>query len=140
MKRLAVYACAVVLLSASAAVAQDARSQEPDGVSTPAPPTLTDINPAPTQEMWFYLQELRRYDDPWVMIRRKEEQKAAERRMRLAAMKWFGFSPSRPTANPVPFMGVAAPRWVGNGVNTDYWVGGGYPTTIVRLEKTTIQK
>lgn len=57
-----------------------------------------------TPEMWFYLQALKRYDDPQNARRRRAEQVAAERRARIAAQKWFGISKSRPQANPSPII------------------------------------
>ncbi len=87
-----------------------------------------------SESMWFYLQELRRYDDPQQAVRRKAEQKALQRRQRLAAMKWFGWSPGRPTANPTPGMGNYSPSWLGNGMSPTPWLGNAYLRTTVRLE------
>ena len=84
--------------------------------------------------MWFYMQELRRYDDPQVAIRRKAEKKAEQRRHRLAAQKWFGWSQSRPTASPTPWTGVYSPNWVGNGADPYHWIGNAYLTTAVRVD------
>ncbi|MHB8865108.1 MAG: hypothetical protein ACYC6N_22225 [Pirellulaceae bacterium] len=101
-------------------------------------PTLDQVTQ--TEDMWFYLQELRRYDDPQVVIRNKAERKAEQRRQRLAAMKWFGWSQSRPTANPTPSMGVFSPSWVGNGNDPYNWIGYGYTTTAVRVDTTDATK
>ena len=79
----------------------------------PTPPT--------TPEMWYYMQETRRYDDPKQAIRRKAEMKAAQRRDRLAALKWYGMSDSRPTASALPFYGDYSPTWVGNSWNPYRW-------------------
>ena len=124
-----------------------AAAQDPEGtvepVVTEQQEAFLDQIPAPetTQDMWFYLQELRRYDDPHVMIRRKEEQKAEQRRLRLAAQKWFGMLPGRPNANPTPFTGAPAPMWVGNGYDPYHWVGSGSITrTTFRVTDTTIQR
>lgn len=87
----------------------------------------TELIPSPptTPEMWYYMQELRRYDDPKQAIRRKAELKAAQRRDRLAALKWYGFSNSRPTAAHMPFMNSSySPAWVGNSWNPHYWHAG----------------
>ena len=129
MKRLVFGVAVFVFMSSGQLMAQDTAEPAPvDGVT------------APTEDMWFYLQELRRYDDPQVMIRRREERKAEQRRMRLAAMKWFGFSPSRPIANPVPFYGTAAPIWVGNGHNQFHWVGGGRFRSAVNINVETTRR
>jgi len=82
--------------------------------------------------MWFYLQELRRYENPQVAVRRKAEKKGEQRRHRLAAMKWYGYSQSRPTANSTPWTGVYSPNWVGNGADPYQWVGNVYISTTLR--------
>lgn len=87
-----------------------------------------------TPEMWIYSQEMQRYEDPRQAIRRRAELKAAQRHSRLAAMKWFGFSNARPQVNPVPFMGVYSPTWVGNGSDRYDWVGAGWPSSTVIIE------
>ena len=49
--------------------------------------------------MWFYEQQVRRFDDPAVAFRAISAQKAADRRARLSAMRWYGFSNARPQAS-----------------------------------------
>lgn len=83
-----------------------------------------------TPEMWVYSQELQRYDDPRQAVRRKAELRAAQRMSRIAAMKWYGFSNSRPQANPIPFMGSYSPAWVGNSPDRYDW-GQWHGATIV---------
>lgn len=87
-----------------------------------------------TEDMWFYLQELRRYNDPRMAIRRREALKARQRRQRIAAMKWYGYSQSRPTANPMPLTGYYSPMWAGNGSDPYLWIGNAYVTTALRIE------
>jgi hypothetical protein len=115
-------------------------AQDLDKFSRPAghDPAVGQI--AQTEEMWFYLQELRRYDDPQVVIRRKAEKKGEQRRQRLAAMKWFGWSQSRPTASPTPWTGVYSPSWVGNGADPYHWIGNAYVTTAVRVDTGTTRR
>ena len=86
-----------------------------------------------TPEMWMYSQEMRRYEDPQQAVRRKAELKGAQRTSRLAAMKWFGFSNARPQANPVPFMSVYSPTWIGNGYDRYDWVGASWPASSVYI-------
>lgn len=69
-------------------------------VSVEEMPSLGNATP----EMWFYLQELRRYEDPAAAQRRRAELKAAARRSRMISREWYGISNLRPAANPVPFM------------------------------------
>ena len=118
------------MLVCSVVAAQDVdKLQEPGKQISPL-----EADVAQTEDMWFYLQELRRYDDPQMAIRRKAELKGRQRRQRLAAMKWFGYSPSRPMANPIPSMGYASPMWAGNGSDPYLWIGNAYVTTALRVE------
>src|SRR5215216_139592 len=52
--------------------------------------------PPVTPELWVYSQEQQRHDDPAQAVRRKAELKADQRLARLAALKWYGQSNSRP--------------------------------------------
>ncbi len=114
-------------------------AQDVDKMNQPAGNQQAGLNNmAQTEDMWFYMQELRRYDDPQVVIRRKAERKADQRRHRLAAMKWYGYSQSRPSANPTPSMGVYSPMWVGNGADPYQWIGNAYVTTVLRVETATV--
>ena len=140
MKRLILgFAILPVMLICSVVAAQDL-----DKLQKPGDEVGLDDQVAQTEDMWFYLQELRRYDDPQMAIRRKAELKGQQRRQRLAAMKWFGWSQSRPTANPTPIMGYYSPMWVGNGSDPNLWIGNAYVTTAVRVEtaekSTTIKR
>lgn len=130
MKGLVISCCLVPALFMGTAV----MGQDLDKLRMPAAQEEVVDELAPTQDMWFYLQELKRYDDPHVMLRRVAEKKGEQRRQRLAAMKWFGFSPSRPTANPIPSMGVHSPMWIGGGPDPYQWIGNAYVATTVRVE------
>ncbi|QDU75157.1 hypothetical protein Pan97_21810 [Bremerella volcania] len=57
-----------------------------------------------TPEMWFYLQELRRYEDPSAARRRRAELTASARRARMFSQQWYGINNLRPSANAVPMM------------------------------------
>ncbi len=117
-----------------------AEAQDPDRLVRPLSQSPATDQVVQTEDMWFYLQELRRQDDPQVIIRKKSEKKGEQRRSRLAAMKWFGWSQSRPTANPTPWNGVHAPHWVGNGADPSMWIGSGYITTAVRTEAASLSR
>jgi hypothetical protein len=132
MKPLKLSALALVFAAACSAVGH---SQETDGLLPEptvtrhrSPASATIISPgevAATPEMWFYEQERLRYADPRQAVRAQAEYRAMQRSRRLAAMKWFGFSNSRPIANPDPVHGIYSPRFVGNGYLPSYWVGSG---------------
>lgn len=74
--------------------------------------SLADV--APTPEMWLYSQELRRYEDPSVAVRRNAEIRGQQRHQRIAAKKAFGVSKQRPAAYNTPFYTYFSP-WMHNG-------------------------
>jgi hypothetical protein len=139
MKRSLAACVAMLLASISVAVTTVATAQQPlmtkiEGPTTtlqqpvaPAghftPPSLSA--PPVTPELWIYAQELQRHDDPAQAVRRKAEIKADQRMSRLAALKWYGMSNSRPDASVTPTMGIYSPAWIGNGWNRYDWIGGG---------------
>lgn len=96
------------------------------------PPSLAP--PAVTPELWVYSQELRRHDDPAQAVRRKAEAKADQRLSRLASMKWYGMSNSRPLASSIPTMGQYSPGWVGNGWERFDWAALGVVVTPAYVE------
>jgi hypothetical protein len=102
------------------------------------PPSLSA--PPVTPELWVYSQEQRRHDDPALAVRRKAEIQADQRLARLAAMKWHGFSNSRPVASPMPFTGQYSPAWVGNGWERYDWVGGSTAPSTLYVEGYTIAR
>jgi hypothetical protein len=75
-----------------------------------------------TPDMWYYSQEKQRHDDPQQAVRRKAEFVTQQRQMRIASMKWYGMSNSRPTASITPFMDEYSPAWIGNGYHPYHWV------------------
>ena len=124
---------ALLLLSiASVANAQQPLVSRIDRLPpTPAPtvgiPSSTLSAPQITPEMWMYLQEQQRHDDPAQSVRRKAEYKADQRMARINTAKWYGFSNSRPEASSIPFMGDYSPGWVGNGLSRYQWIAAGMP-------------
>lgn len=129
MKRLVLTSAFVpVMLIGSLLMAQDGTRRNQ---AIESQPSMDQV--VPTEGMWYYIQELRRRDDPREAIRKRAELKSAQRQQRLAAQKWFGWSQGRPSASPTPTMGVYSPTWVGNGVSPYEWVGYGYTTTAVRI-------
>ena len=65
-------------------------------------------------EMWLYSQELRRYEDPSVAVRRNAEIRGQQRHQRIAARKAFGVSKQRPAVYNTPFYTYFSP-WMHNG-------------------------
>lgn len=107
--------CSGLLCLAGMLMTERASAQDPVSLDRPVTDArLADVTPSMSNDLWLYLHEQRRADDPKQAIRRKAELKAEQRRQRLAAMKWYGLSNSRPTATTMPFMGTYSPTWVGN--------------------------
>ena len=129
MKRLLLVIAGCVALAAalecSPATAQDSAGDNH---------ALSAATPTMTPEMWYYMQEMQRHDDPAQAVRRNAEFHAAQRRARLAATKWFGLSNSRPQASVTPFMGTYSPTWAGNGGNPYWWVGTSYGPTAIHID------
>jgi hypothetical protein len=73
--------------------------------------------------MWFYEQQRLEYQDPRAAVRRKAEFKATQRANRLAAMKLYGLSNSRPSASPTPMFGSYAPGWTARNADPNRWIG-----------------
>ena len=61
--------------------------------------------------MWFYEQYQQESNNPKKLVQNRAAFRAELRERRLAAMKFFGFSPSRPWASSDPWN---APVWRSN--------------------------
>ncbi len=136
MKRLSLLFLGLALAVTSHGFAQEAddpfAARPARRMSSTAPAQI--ISPGEvvaTPEMWFYEQERLRYADPRQAVRAQAEYRAAQRSRRLAALKWYGFSNSRPVANPDPFHGSYSPRWVGNGYLPSQWRAGSSTTVVI---------
>ena len=127
MKRLWIV-FAVMLFVVPAATAQEGSSNDSKVMPNV---TVSTGQVTATPEMWFYEQRLREYMDSKMAVRRVAEQKAAQRRARIAARKWYGLSNLRPTASPDPYNGSYSPRWGGNNsLYPNLWSGYG-PSYVV---------
>lgn len=129
-----IFSSAIMLL----ALAQIAGAQDRDNSNSlrrdePTSPVLTSSQ---TPEMWFYEQERARWENPKEAVRRKAEERGAQRGQRIAAMKWYGMSNSRPTAGLTPMFGNSySPAWTANSYDPFRWRPGrdnGITTVIVR--------
>ncbi len=112
-----------LLVAAPMANGQDAKNAAPH------------IPPGMTPEMWLYLEEIRRRDNPQEAVRRKAEFRAAQRQNRLAARRWFGLSNLRPQSSHTPFMGTYSPYWSGNSWDPYRWIGHGHPHTAILIDR-----
>jgi hypothetical protein len=141
---------ALVVGAFSSMTATKAVGQSPD----PRLPTPRTLAPAagesttrmslgeltPTPQMWLYEQERRRYEDPRNTVRANAEYKGAQRRQRIAAMQWFGYSNARPTRSATPTHNTSAPHWGGNDAHDpSLWNGVGRPTVVLAPETTYVR-
>lgn len=94
--------------------------------------TATELRP--TSEMWFYQEQLRQYMDPKMSLRRIAEEKANQRRARLTAQRWYGFSATRPTVETAdPVHGDWGAHWTsGNHYHPSRWSSFGPSVVVVR--------
>lgn len=126
MLRLSWIPLALLLIALARPCAAQERPFDDEPTNTQAP-TLTFSR---TPEMWLYEQERIRYDDPKQAVRRRAELRAAHRSDRLAALKWYGMSNSRPIVNTTPSMGGSySPYWGSNTYDPYRWRA--YSPTVV---------
>ena len=119
-------------VAVSALLTVAASAQQPE-IATEEVHSLGQL--APTPDMWFYQQELKRREDPRVAVRAKAEHRAWHRQRRIAAMQWFGMSNSRPTANPTPLLGTYSPTWVASPHSPFQWSGQGSAVTVYTVRR-----
>jgi hypothetical protein len=128
--------CALSLTAAATAWGQEqtvpARDLRRDAHLDTQPMSLS-----PTPEMWLYEQERQRYESPKGSVRRKAEFRASQRQGRIAAMKWFGQSNSRPTATLTPLTGSYSPSWTANSADPNQWKSNGNAYTVGRSGGST---
>jgi hypothetical protein len=125
MRILGIAVFTLLAVSVLPAVGQEKNTD--NNTSEVAPVVMSAGTVPATAEMWFYEQHLREYLNPKLAVRRKAEFKAKQRRQRLAAMRWFGFSNQRPAVSPDPFNGDYSSSWTGADVLHPYrWGGCGY--------------
>lgn len=133
MKSLIFVTIGLCLLLASPTLAQEAMTStaSPNISSGESNITLLPSSVQATEKMWFYQQEEKKRLSPAQAVRRKAEFKSAQRRARMAAMKWFGYSNLRPRVSPDPINGSYSPYWAGNNRLAPYIWSGSAPTIVV---------
>lgn len=119
MKRLALTFSLVAIISTQT-WAQEPAVFESTKVDPPSPAAKAQDRQL-TPEMYRYLSDLQRYGGPTDLTRQRAQLKAQQRQERMAAMKWYGMSNSRPIASPTPFMGTYSPGWSSNTANPFQW-------------------
>lgn len=63
--------------------------------------------------------------------RQKAELRAKQRLTRMATMRWYGFSASRPTASGIPFTTAYSPHWTRPGGRPFAWYTSQRPVVMV---------
>jgi len=82
------------------------------------------------QANWYYGSEAKKA--PVTSIAQQKSQQRAEQRMaRLEAMRWYGFSASRPTASGMPFTSSYSPSWTRPGGRPFSWHSGSGPGVVI---------
>ena len=123
-----------IMLAVTLFVVPTANAQEKSSAGSNVVPNVnvSSGQVTATPEMWFYEQRLREYLDSKLAVRRVAEQKAAQRRARIAARKWYGYSNLRPVASPDPYNGNYSPAWGGNNsLYPNLWSGYGPSYTVL---------
>jgi hypothetical protein len=74
-------------------------------------PTPRDDAAVPADDdSWYYRAVPDRTPTP-SLARQKAQARGAQRMARLEAMRWYGFSNSRPTATSIPWTTMYSPAW-----------------------------
>jgi len=109
-----------------------ANATRPDLRRDNGPVQIGEVTPTP--EMWFYVQELRRHDDPREYVRRMAQIEQAQRQARIASRQWYGYSNARPVANTTPFMGDWSYHWTSNNYIPTRWTTADTSATVIVLQ------
>ena len=99
---------------------------------------IAAITPTPSEGMWYYAQEMKRYHSPREMVRQNAEFRANERRARIAMFKWLGFDRSRPYMSTKAFAPIVLPVTRVMGTEGFRWVGSGRPALMSQREGNAV--
>jgi hypothetical protein len=141
MKRLQLAWGVVLVLAAMPAGAQTkAGPAVPNVVPPPPVPVVTPNTKATTEAVPYVspgakVQNEAGYceTEARAAVRRMAEARNEQRLRRLASMRWFGLSNSRPQASPDLVNGDYAPRWISNTLGApSQWSGGTQSPTVIR--------
>jgi len=105
-------------------------AQAPLEANPLAPPPILplEIVPQVTPEAPQFSHSSSRRESAREAVIRRAAWKAAQRTQRIEAMKWYGYSPQRPPASTLPWMGSAS-TWIGGGIIYYHYPGVFYPRT-----------
>jgi hypothetical protein len=144
MKRI-VFGCIALSVLAVTAAGQNPSIRRPAEKATEKSGESAEHVPwsrtTPSEAMWFYEQEKRDFLDTTLAIRRRAEFTAWQRRHRLAATQWYGYSNSRPNWHPTPAMsGTFSPAWTGNDYLDRYRWSTATPPVVIRPSSDSYYK
>lgn len=107
-------------LTASTALAQGAEQ----------PPAEPADQAASTGEDWSYRPATERERTPTVS-QQKAMARGAQRMARLEALRWYGFSNSRPTATAIAWTSMYSPAWQQPGGRPFAWHSSSRPIVVI---------
>jgi len=84
---------------------------------------------AATEDSWYSSPAPR--SEKQSLAREKAIQRGAQRMARLEALRWYGFSNSRPTAATMPFTTMYSPAWQQPGGRPFAWYTTSRPIVII---------
>jgi hypothetical protein len=109
----------LAMLAASTAAAQQLEEAAPQDPAVPA-----------AGESWSYSRATER-DAELSISKQKAMTRGAQRMARLDAMRWYGFSGSRPTATAMPYTTMYSPAWQMPGGRPYAWYISRRPVVII---------
>ena len=94
---------------------------------------IGDRSPASlsSDQSWYYNQPTSYQPNPRQIIHQKAQARALARQARLASLRWYGMSNSRPTAASTPFMSLYSPVWQMPGGRPFAWYTSRRPVYVV---------
>lgn len=107
-------------------VASSVRAQNP--AQPPAEPSAQAAQEG--GDAWFYRQAPEK-STTYTLSQQKAQMRGAQRMARLEAMRWYGFSNSRPTASAIPWTTMYSPAWQAPGGRPFAWHTSSRPIVII---------
>ena len=114
---------AVIVLACTATAPRLSVAEEDLLGAAPAPAA------PPASAEWYYRPAPEGSKEPTV-AQQRAMRKADARAARLDAMRWYGFSGSRPTATAIAFTSMYSPQWQMPGGRPFAWFPGSRPVIV----------
>ncbi|MBL9165460.1 MAG: hypothetical protein JNL18_22225 [Planctomycetaceae bacterium] len=131
MKSIRTYGLKLAAISALAIAAPGSSAVAQEFVEEPTVPA------APATESWYPKTE-KRNEAPTV-AQQKAMERGAQRMARLEALRWYGFSNSRPTASGMPYTTMYSPAWQQPGGRPFAWYTSSRPIVIYNIEPSVVR-